>query len=149
MKTKLLELLVIVALLLGGLGVFLGLATGNEPASINTQNYGDVTAQSVTLNGRLVTSSDAFTLTAGQLVTPTKSLYLLSASGSVSMTLAPCSATTSKFIVLYGDDNQTITVNDTNIYTTDGNAVTLGQYDVVGFHCAGTKWSLTFKSTNS
>ena len=149
MKTnKLFTVLIVVALLLGALGAFIALQP-DPPAAFNSQYLGETTAQSLTLNDKLVTSSQSYTLTAGQLITPTKSLYVLSASGAVSMTLAPCSSATSKFIVLYGDDNQTITVNDTNIYTTDGNAVTLGQYDVVGFHCVGTKWSLTFKSANS
>ncbi len=139
-------IVVAVALLLSLL--FIVAACNSQPQYAQVSNYGDVVAQSLTLNGKLVTSSTAITLTAGQTITPTTSTYLLSSSGAVSMTLAPCSASTVKFVTLYGDDNNTITVNDTNIYTTDGNAATLGQYDVVGWACAGTKWSLAWKSAN-
>ncbi len=102
----------------------------------------------LTLSGALLNSSTAITLTAGQTVTPTYGLYILSATGAVSMTLAACNAPGQQ-VFLYGDDNQTITVNDTNIRSTDGNAVTLGQYDMVGFMCSGTEWDHLFKSANS
>ena len=96
----------------------------------------------------LASASTAITLTAGQTVTPTYGLYILSATGAVSMTLAACNAPGQQ-VFLYGDDNQTITVNDTNIRSTDGNAVTLGQYDMVGFMCSGTEWDHILKSANS
>lgn len=150
MKTKLLPVFGIAVALVSVL--FLVISCAPPPAA-NGQYFGNLTAQTLTasdltLSGKLVQSTSSITLTAGQLITPTKSTYLLSSTGAVSMTLAPCSADTVSFVALYGDDNNTITVNDTNIYTTDGNAVTLGQYDVTGWVCAGTKWSLAWKSAN-
>jgi hypothetical protein len=66
----------------------------------------------------------------------------------VTVTLA-APAVTGQVLYLYGDDNQTITVADSNIYSTDGNAVTLGQYDIVEFLSIGDKWVHVAKSANS
>ena len=133
--------LAIAVILLVALSLFVAACQTAPVAQVS--GYGDIL-----MNGKLVTSTSAVTLTAGQLIQPTKSTYILSSTGNVSMTLDACGPTTGQFIILYGDDANTITVNDTNIYTTDGNAVTLGQYDVVGWACAGTKWSLAWKSAN-
>lgn len=102
----------------------------------------------LTIAGVAYPSSTDLTLTAGLLVTPTYTTYHLDSTGAVSMTLGACVAD-GQFVWLYGDDANTITVNDTNIRSTDGNAVTLGQYDVVGFVCMDTEWNHVSKSGNS
>lgn len=121
----------------------------NTGATLDVNAGATATIENLTIGGMLLQSSTAITLTtAGQTITPSYGLYILSATGAISMTLAACDAP-GQVVYLYGDDNQTITVNDTNIRSTDGNAVTLGQYDMVGFMCSGTEWDHLFKSANS
>ena len=52
-------------------------------------------------------------------------------------------------LYLYGDDANTITINDTNIRSTDGSAVTIGQYDIVEFMSSGAEWIHVAKSADS
>lgn len=89
----------------------------------------------------------AITLTAGMSVTPEHGAYHLSSTGAVSMTLAAC-VNDGQLVSLYGDDANTVTINDTNIRSTDGNAITLGQYDVVVMQCFDAEWNLISKSAN-
>lgn len=102
-----------------------------------------------TLSGILYPSSADLTISvAGQAVTPTTTAIHLDSAGAISMTLAAC-VPDGQMLWLYGDDANTITINDTNIRSTDGNAVTIGQYDVVGFMCMDTEWNHVAKSANS
>ncbi len=110
--------------------------------------FDDLEIDDVTSTGKLIQGSTAVTLTAGLTITPATNVYLISSSGAVSMTLA-APAATGQLLYLYGDDANTVTVNDTNIYTTDGNAVTFGQYDLVEFISVGGKWVHVAKSANS
>lgn len=89
----------------------------------------------------------AITLTAGQSITPEHGAYHLSSTGAVSMTLAAC-VNDGQLVSLYGDDANTITVNDTNIRSADGNAITFGQYDTVVLQCFDAEWNLVSKSAN-
>lgn len=103
----------------------------------------------VTLGAKLIGSASAITLTsAGQTITPAYGLYILSTTGAISITLAAPSAA-GQVLYLYGDDANTITVNDTNIRSTDGNAVTIGQYDVVEWISTATEWIHVAKSADS
>ena len=101
-----------------------------------------------TLDALLLHSSTEITPTAGQIITPTTTFYSISASGAVSMTLGG-SCTDGQVVFLYGDDAQTITVNDTNIRTSDGSAETFGQYDLVQWICDDNDWILVSISANS
>lgn len=101
----------------------------------------------VTLGSTLIQSSTSITPTAGQTITPTVGFYSVNSSGAVSMTLAACTAA-GQLVWLYGDDANTVTVNDTNLLSTDGNAVTFGQYDLVGLMCNGAAWAHAYKSAN-
>lgn len=131
-----------------------GLPAATLPASRGVTGFDDLAVASVTAagdiaaGGRLLHASTAVTLTAGMTVTPATDFYVISSTGAVSMTLA-APAGTGQVLYLYGDDNNTVTVNDTNIYTTDGNAVTFGQYDIVEFVAVGNKWVHVAKSANS
>jgi len=100
-----------------------------------------------TVSGLILQSSTTITPTAGQSITPSYGLYVIGSSGAVSMTLAACS-NTGQEVWFYGEDANTVTVNDSNIRSTDGNAVTFGQYDLVGFMCAKTEWNHIAKSAN-
>jgi hypothetical protein len=101
-----------------------------------------------TFSGEVVYGATPVTLTAGLTVNPASSYYVVSSSAAVSMTLGTTGATAGQLVFLYGDDANTVTVNDTNILTTDGNAVTFGQYDIVGFLFNGTSWVHLWKSAN-
>lgn len=105
-------------------------------------------AGGVTVGGKLLQSSTAVTLTAGMQIAPAYSVYRLSSTDAVSMTLS-APAASGQVLYLYGDDANTITVNDTNIRSTDGNAVTIGQYDVVQFISVGSEWIHVAKSADS
>lgn len=106
-----------------------------------------LTSDTVTAE-KLVLSSTAVTVTNNMIITPTHSFYNLSAAGAVALTLgADCAD--GQLLYLRGDDNQTITISDTNIYTTDGNSASIGQYDLIGWQCFDDKWYHLFKSANS
>jgi hypothetical protein len=125
-----------------------GTTNVNDLAVDSLSASGAVAAGGTLSGGALIQGARAITLTAGLQVTPDRGVYVLSSSAAVSMTLtAPTSP--GQLLLLYGDDANTITVNDSNIYTTDGNAVTIGQYDLVGFLSVGSKWVHLFKSANS
>lgn len=123
-------------------------STGDMQIADNANVTGTLTvAGSATFNALAIVASDPFTPTAGQTLTPTASMYVVNSSAAVSMTLAVC-GTDGKLLYLYGDDANTVTVNDTNIRSTDGNAVTFGQYDVVAWICRGNDWIHVSKSAN-
>jgi hypothetical protein len=109
---------------------------------------GVTTTGGVTVGGPLIQGSKAVTLTAGLQIAPAYSMYLLSSTGAVSMTVAVPTAP-GQVLYLYGDDANTITINDTNIRSTDGNAVTTGQYDIVEFMSSGAEWIHVAKSADS
>lgn len=110
--------------------------------------FNDLAVDNITLTGALVQGVAEVTLTAGMTLTPAASVYLVHASGAVSMTLA-APTVPGQILYLVGDDANTVTVNDTNILTTDGNAVTFGQYDIVEWLSVGSKWLHVAKSANS
>lgn len=101
-----------------------------------------------TLSALNIGSSTTVTVTDGLTITPTTSIQIWDAAGAVTVTLAACS-NSGQALSTYGNDAQTITIADTNILTTDGNAATLGQYDIIDWVCIGTKWVHIAKSANS
>jgi len=76
---------------------------------------------------------------AGQVLTPTYTVYALDTSGAISMTLAS-SATEGQLLILIGDDANTITVNDTNLRSHDGAALSIGQYDAALLVYQDAEW---------
>jgi hypothetical protein len=107
-----------------------------------TSANGGLTAKNI------IATANAVTVTNNQIITPTYTFYNLSAASGVTITLG-AACTDGQLLYLRGDDNQTITIADSNIYTTDGNALTLGQYDMAGWLCTGNKWLELWKSANS
>ena len=91
--------------------------------------------------------ADLTVSTAGQSLTPEYTVYALDSSGAISMTLTACS-NDGQPLVLIGDDANTITVNDSNIRTSDGNALTVGQYDIIVMMCQDTEWLEWLKLAN-
>ena len=108
----------------------------------NTLITGNLTLAALLLPG----FADA-TITDGETLTPTVTAYALDSAGAVTMTLGAV-GTDGQLLILMGDDNNTITIADTNIRTSDGNAITLGQYDTVAFVYQDNEWLQLLKSAN-
>ena len=79
------------------------------------------------------------TITDGEVLTPTVMVYALDSSGAVTMTLA-ASASEGQLLILIGDDANAIVINDTNVRTSTGAALTLNQYDVVMWVYQDAEW---------
>jgi hypothetical protein len=92
-----------------------------------------------TLSGIAVLGSTSLTQTTGQTLTPVSSVYHIDTAGAITMTLAACT-TNGQLLIIYGDDANNITINDTNIRTSTGNAIVVAQYDVAMFVCVDTEW---------
>ncbi|MBN1535197.1 MAG: hypothetical protein JW908_00590 [Anaerolineales bacterium] len=97
-------------------------------------------ADAVTFSGETIYATAEFTPTAGQTLTPAATFYVIGSSGAVSMTLGTTGATAGQMLMLYGDDANTVTINDTNLKSTSGAALSLGQYDIAVFIFNGTDW---------
>lgn len=79
------------------------------------------------------------TVTDGTTPTISSMVYALDSASAVTITLAAC-ANDGQPLILIGDDANTITINDSNIRSHDGAALTLGQYDVIFMICQDTEW---------
>ncbi len=109
---------------------------------------GASTFTGATTSGITILTATALTPATGSTLTPTASFYIIHTTGNITMTLGT-TATAGQVIYLYGDDANTITINDTNILTHDGAALSIGQYDMVGMIYMGTKWVQFFEVANS
>lgn len=109
-----------------------------------TVGAGDVTIS----NGLFLPTFADLLIGDGDTVTVTAvTVYGLDSAGEVTMTLAVCS-NEGQSVTLIGDDANTININATNLRTTDGNALTLGQYDVIALICQDSEWLHVSKSAN-
>lgn len=88
------------------------------------------------------------TITDGETLTPTKTIYALDSAGAVTMTLA-ASGTEGQLLILIGDDANDITINDTNVRTNDGGVQVIGQYDVITWVYQDSEWVEISESNNS
>ena len=152
--TGLFILVVVLAAVLLGAWLLLGAQPAEPVQELGTTHFSGMSISgnlavtgNTTFSGLVYPSSTTLTPTAGQSITPAYDLYIIDSSGAVSVTLTACSHNGQE-VWFYGEDANTITVNDSNIRSTDGNAVTFGQYDVVGFMCAKTEWNHIAKSAN-
>jgi len=124
-----------------GTGEFDGLLRADAGATVSA---GDLTIS----NGLFLPDAVDLLINDGDWLTPTVgTVYNLDSAGWVTMTLGAC--TEPQFLYLAGDDNFNIFINDVNIYTSDGNGVTIGQYDVVGWMCIDDEWLELFLIANS
>jgi hypothetical protein len=113
----------------------------------NGETIDNITDGEVAFSGAVIGVAGNFTPTYGSMLTPTLNAYYVHSSAAVSMTLGS-GCTAGHVVYLYGDDANNVTVNDTNIRTTDGNAVVFDQYDSVGWLCMSDEWNLMFESNN-
>lgn len=97
---------------------------------------------------RMIAAQTTITATEGMTITPEYNTYKLNSAAPVTITLNACTGLGGMLLNLYGLDANTITVADSNIRTTDGNAATLGQYDVIQWLCTGADWAHVAKSAN-
>lgn len=121
---------------------------GNVSAAADLAVNGNAT---VTGQSRLkvpVMTNNAFTVTNNMTLTVAYGSYDLNAAGAVGLILNPCTVD-GQLVTLYGEDAQTVTVADTNIRTSDGSVVAIGQYDIATFQCFKTEWVLINKLANS
>jgi hypothetical protein len=113
----------------------------DDDLDVNGVTNLDVTniAETLTLSALFRPGFVDVTITENYFLTPTVTAYALDSAGSVSMTLQAVGAE-GQLLILMGDDNQTITINDVNVRTSTGNALTLGQYDTVAFVYQDSEW---------
>jgi hypothetical protein len=112
-----------------------------------------------TVNGDIATGGDmqtagfiraaantAISVTQGMTITPTGSFHALTAAGNVS-TGAIAAGSPGDILMLFVEDNVTITISDTGTLKLSGN-LALGQYDSVTLLSDGTNWIQLATSNN-
>ena len=102
-----------------------------------------------TFNGEVVYATSEITPASGSSLTVGYTAYLINTSGNITMTLATTGATAGQIVIIYGLDANNITINDTNLKSSDGNTIVLGQYDICIFFFDGTSWVELSKTANS
>jgi hypothetical protein len=131
-------------------------ATGNLDGEGTLNIAGESTLTgAVGVAGDLTVSAALFnpgfadeTITDGETLTPTVTIYALDSAGAVTVTLA-ASATEGQLLILIGDDANDIIIADTNIRTSTGGALTINQWDVAGFVYQDAEWIELLLITNS
>lgn len=93
----------------------------------------------VTLAGLLQPGFANVTVTNGLIITPSYTVYALDSAGAVTLTLG-ASASEGQLLYLIGDDANNVTVADTNVRTSTGNSLVIGQYDVAAFVYQDSEW---------
>ncbi len=108
-------------------------------ATLDVQSGATMTVADISLTGLLKPGFVNVTVTNGLVITPAYTIYALDSTGAVTLTLAAV-GTEGQLIYLIGDDANTVTVADTNIRTSDGNKIAIGQYDTVAFIFQDSEW---------
>lgn len=124
-------------------------ATLNMAGTLSSSGGTVAFTDDVSVSGRVIYTVSDITPANGSTLNPSATYYNVNSSAGVTITLGTSGAVTGQMLYLYGDDNNTITIADTNILTSDGNAATIGQYDVLVFVYNGSKWAQVSKSANS
>jgi len=102
----------------------------------------------LTVGGAIFPSFLNLTVTNGSTLTPAYTVYALDSGGAVTMTLA-ATGTEGQMLILIGDDDNAITINDTNVRTSDGNSKDIGVYDIAVFIFQDSEWLEMLLITNS
>lgn len=106
-------------------------------------------AGAVTLQGALYTSFTDLAVSDGQTITPTYTTYALDTTGNVTITLA-ATGQEGQLLVLINDDANTTIIADTNLASSDGNAITLtGADDIAVFVYQDAVWHELLTITDS
>lgn len=142
----------VVAILVLAANVFLGVKFPQppEPAEeaelvpLGTTHFDDLQ-----LTGLLQPGFADLAATDGITITPEYTVYALDTTAAVTVTLA-ASAEEGQLLVLINDDANATIIADTNLRSSDGNAITLaGAYDVVLFVYQDSEWLEIAKSADS
>jgi hypothetical protein len=103
----------------------------------------------VTIDDVLNLDDLAYTLTGTQTIMPSASFYAMNPGGALTVTLAITNATAGDILIMVNASAFTVTITDTNILTSDGAAVSLGQYDTIMFIFVGSHWYEISRSADS
>jgi len=95
-------------------------------------------ANDLTIDDTLNIDDTSYALTGAQTLTPTASYYAINSSAAVTITLIDGS--NGDFLTLVNLSANNAIIADTNIRTSTGSAITLGQYDVLLLLFTGTEW---------
>jgi hypothetical protein len=75
-----------------------------------------------------------------QTLNPTSTFYSINPASALTVTLGTTGVVAGDLLILYDAANQAVVIVDSNVKTTSGSALTLGQYDVATFIFDGTSW---------
>jgi hypothetical protein len=110
-----------------------------DGATLDVHSGATMTVADISLTGLLKPGFTNVTVTNGLIITPSYTVYAMDSAGDVTITLAAV-GTEGQLLYLLGDDANTVKIADTNIRTTDGNAINVGQYDTVAFIYQDSEW---------
>jgi len=120
-------------------GVVEGLAGAQGPHPLTLANGVIVTTKDFDMRSLFLPSTLDWTPADEDVLTPTTNVVSVASSGAIAITLVG-TCTDGQPLTLYGADAYTITVNDTNVRTSTGSAITFGQYDLLLFVCQDNEW---------
>jgi len=85
------------------------------------------------------------------MLVPSASYYSIGSGGAVTMTLAITNVVDGQYLVIYGEDANTVTINDINLLSVGGSTLNLTQYDIGVFIYIGavSKWAQISLAANS
>jgi len=111
---------------------------------------GTITANAdVVVDDVLNIDDTAYTEVGAQALSPTASFYTLNPASILTITLGTTGVAAGDILILYDAANQQVDIADTNVKTTSGTVLTLGQYDVVMFIFDGSAWIEMFLAADS
>jgi hypothetical protein len=108
----------------------------------------DVSITGDLASGMFIATASQLTPSNNDTLTIAASFNVINSSGDITITLGTTNAVAGQLVWLYGDDAHTVLIADTNILTSDGNALSIGQYDAVEMIFNGTKWVELLKIAN-
>lgn len=102
--------------------------------------YLKINSGTITLQGALYTSFTDLAVSDGDTITPTYTTYALDTTGAVTVTLA-ASGQEGQLLAIINDDANATVIADTNLRSSDGNAITLaGAHDIALFVYQDSEW---------
>lgn len=101
------------------------------------------------VDGVISLNETAYALTGAQNLAPAASFYELAPAATLTLTLQTGSAAVGDILILANTVATSTIIADSNIRTSTGGALTLGQYDVIAFVFAGGAWYELWLIANS
>lgn len=123
---------------------------GAVTASSSVDVSGVIYARSnLAMYGKYVDVPVSIIPTNGMTLVPTGTMYLMTPAGGVTITLGTSGIAAGTSLTLYNTAAQNAIIADTNIRTSTGAALTMGQYDITVWKFSGTEWIEVAFLTNS